>query len=163
MQFIILTSFFLDAYAFSTEGIVGFTIGRKNKKAFMSAVRNSIEISLITALLISILFFIFYKELINIFTDIDIIRFFSYKHFIWVIIIPPIASFCYQLDGIFIGASQTKEMRNSMIFSVSIFIIMSIYLTKLLGNHGIWFSLLILMILRAVTLKYFFKKILKKF
>ena len=39
-------SFFLDAYAFSTEGIVGFTIGRKNKKTFMSAVRNSIEISL---------------------------------------------------------------------------------------------------------------------
>ena len=163
MQFIILSAFFLDAYAFSIEGIVGFTIGRKNRKAFMSAARNSIEISFITALLISISFFLFYKQLINIFTDIDILRFISYKHFIWVIIIPPIASFCYQLDGIFIGASQTKEMRNSMIFSVSIFIIISIYLTKILGNHGIWFSLLILMILRTITLKFFFKKILKKF
>ena len=45
MQFIILAAFFLDAYAFSTEGIIGFTIGRKNKKSFLSAVKNSIELS----------------------------------------------------------------------------------------------------------------------
>ena len=39
-------------------------------------------------------------------------RFISYQHIFWIIIIPPLASFCYQLDGIFIGASQTKEIRN---------------------------------------------------
>ena len=90
-------------------------------------------------------------------------RYLSYKYIMWVIIIPPIASFCYQLDGIFIGATQTKEMRNAMMGSVASFIIISIYLTKYFGNHGLWLSLLLFMLLRSLTLKYFFNKILKKF
>ena len=53
MQFIILAAFFLDAYAFSTEGIVGFTVGRKNKNSFLSVVKNSIQLSFFTALIIS--------------------------------------------------------------------------------------------------------------
>jgi multidrug resistance protein, MATE family len=163
MQFIILAAFFLDAYAFSTEGIVGFTVGRKNKSSFLSVVKNSIQLSFFTALIISILYIIFFKEIINIITDIEILRFISYKHLIWIVIIPPIASFCYQLDGIFIGASQTKEIRNAMIISVTIFIGISIYLTKYFGNHGLWFSLLIFMVLRALTLQFYFKKILRKF
>ena len=163
MQFIILAAFFLDAYAFSTEGIIGFTIGRKNKTSFLSVVKNSIQVSFFTALIISFLYIIFFKDIINIITDIEILRFISYKHFIWVLIIPPVASFCYQLDGIFIGASQTKEIRNAMIVSVIGFISLSIYLTDYFGNHGLWFSLMIFMILRALTLKFYFNKILRKF
>ncbi len=163
MQFIILAAFFLDAYAFSTEGVVGFTIGRKIKNSFLYVVKNSIQISFITALIISVVYIIFFKQIINIITDIELLRFISYKHFLWIIIIPPIASFCYQLDGIFIGASQTKEMRNAMIFSVISFIIISIYSTKYFSNHGLWFSLLCFMILRSLTLKFYFNKILRKF
>ena len=163
MQFIILAAFFLDAYAFSTEGIIGFTIGRKNKTSFLSVVKNSIQVSFFTALIISIFYIFFFKDIINIITDIEILRFISYKHLIWIIIIPPIASFCYQLDGIFIGASQTKEIRNAMIVSVTGFIISSIYLTNYFENHGLWFSLLLFMIFRALTLKFYFNKILRKF
>ena len=163
MQFIILAAFFLDAYAFSIEGVVGFTIGRKAKNSFLSVVKNSIQISFITALIVSFVYIILFKQIINIITDIEILRFISYKHFLWVILIPPIASFCYQLDGIFIGASQTKEMRNAMIISVMSFIVISIYLTKYFGNHGLWFSLLCFMILRSLTLKFYFNKILRKF
>ena len=163
MQFIILAAFFLDAYAFSTEGIIGFTIGRKNKTSFLSVVKNSIQVSFFTALIISFLYIIFFKDIINIITDIEILRFISYKHFIWILIIPPIASFCYQLDGIFIGASQTKEIRNAMIVSVAGFIFLSIYFTDIFGNHGLWFSLTIFMVLRALTLKFYFNKILRKF
>ena len=163
MQFIILAAFFLDAYAFSTEGIVGFTIGRKNKLSFLSVVKNSIQVSFYTALIIAVLYFLFFKEIINIITDIEILRFISYEHFIWIIVIPPVASFCYQLDGIFIGASQTKEIRNAMIVSVIGFIVASIYLTDYFENHGLWFSLMFFMILRALTLKFYFNKILRKF
>ena len=163
MQFIILAAFFLDAYAFSTEGIVGFTIGRKNKKSFITVVKNSIQLSFFTALIISFLYFIFFKQIINLITDIDILRFISYQHIIWIILIPPLAAFCYQLDGIFIGASQTREIRNAMIVSVLIFITISIYLTKFFQNHGLWFSLLLFMILRSITLNFYFKKILRKF
>jgi len=163
MQFVIFAAFFLDAYAFSTEGVVGFTIGRKNRKSFLLVVKNSLQISFFTALIISVLYLFFFKQMINIITDIEILRFISYKHFIWIIIIPPVASFCYQLDGIFIGASQTKEMRNAMIISVASFILISIYFTKHFGNHGLWLSLLLFMIFRSFTLNYFFSKILKKF
>jgi|TARA_B110000881_G_C18536647_1_gene496181 MATE family multidrug resistance protein len=163
MQFIILAAFFLDAYAFSTEGIVGYTIGRKNKISFLSVVKNSIQISFFTALIISVLYFIFFKSIINLITDIEILRFISYKHIFWIIAIPPLASFCYQLDGIFIGASQTQEIRNAMVISVLIFIGVSIYLTRHFGNHGIWFSLMLFMVLRALTLQFYFKKILRKF
>jgi MATE family multidrug resistance protein len=163
MQFIILAAFFLDAYAFSTEGIVGFTIGRRNKISFLSVVKNSIQLSFFTALIISFLYLIFFKNIINLITDIEILRFISYKHIFWIIIIPPLASFCYQLDGIFIGASQTQEMRNAMIVSVLCFIGISIYLSQHFDNHGIWFSLTIFMVLRALTLQFYFKKILKKF
>tara|TARA_B110000881_G_C18564343_1_gene511681 strand:+ start:1 stop:1146 length:1146 start_codon:yes stop_codon:yes gene_type:complete len=163
MQFIILAAFFLDAYAFSTEGIVGFAIGRKNKNSFLEVVKNSIQVSFFTALLISIFYIIFFKQIINTITDIEILRYIIYQHIIWIIIIPPIASVCYQLDGIFIGASQTKEMRNAMIVSVLSFVGISIYLTKYYENHGLWFSLLLFMILRSLTLQFYFKQILKKF
>ncbi len=163
MQFILLAAFFLDAYAFSTEGIVGFAIGKRNLKSFLSAVKYSVQLSFITALIISIFYLIFFKMIINIITDIEILRFISYKHAMWVIIIPLVASFCYQLDGIFIGASQTKELRNGMMISVVSFILISIYLTKYFGNHGLWLSLLLFMALRSLTLIYFFNKILKKF
>ena len=66
MQFIILAAFFLDAYAFSSEGVVGFTIGRKIKNSFLSVVRNSIQISFITALAISFVYLIFFKQKIAI-------------------------------------------------------------------------------------------------
>ncbi len=163
MQFIILAAFFLDAYAFSIEGVVGFSIGKRNKKSFLSIVKNSLQISFITALIVSLIYTVFFKQIINIITDIEILRFISYKHFLWVVIIPPLASFCYQFDGIFIGASQTKELRNGMIISVIIFIIISIYMTEFFGNHGIWFSLMSFMILRSLTLKFYFNKILRKF
>ena len=163
MQFVILSAFFLDAYAFSTEGLVGFNIGKRNRKSFLSLVKNSFQLSFFTAIIISLFYLIFFKQIINILTDIEILRYISYKHIIWVILLPPIASFCYQLDGIFIGASQTKEMRNGMLISVASFIIISIYLTKYFGNHGLWFSLFLFTILRSLTLKYFFGKILRKF
>ncbi len=163
IQLVIISSFFLDAYAFSTEGIIGYSIGKKSEKMFLSCVRNSIILSFITGLIISLIFLLSAKEIINLITDIEFLRYLSYKYIMWVIIIPPIASFCYQLDGIFIGATQTKEMRNSMLVAVIIYITLSLFLIKQIQNYGIWFALIILMILRATTLHFYFPKILKKF
>ena len=163
IQFILISSFFLDAYAFSTEGVVGYSIGRKSEKMFLSSVKSSIILSFITALIISLIFLIYAKNIINLITDIEFLRYLSYKYLLWVVIIPPLASFCYQLDGIYIGAIQTAEMRNSMIISTGIYVALSIFLTQELHNYGIWFALLIFMILRASTLHFYFPKILKKF
>ena len=163
LQLIFISSFFLDAYAFSTEGIVGYSIGKKSSKMFINTVKNSLILSFITGVLISIFFLFFAKEIINLLTDLEILRFLTYKYLIWVILIPPVASIAYQLDGIFIGATQTKELRNAMIVSVIIYLFLSVFLTKQLHNYGIWFSLLLFMILRASTLHFYFSKILNQF
>jgi len=163
LQFIILSSFFLDAYAFSTEGVVGFSLGRKILKTFMLTVNNSFKLSFYTSLIISLIFLLSFKLIVNILTDIEYLRFLSYEFIIWILLIPPIASFCYQYDGIFIGTSQTKDMRNSMIFSVALYIFISIFLTNYFNNHGLWLSLLVFMLLRTLTLKFYFSNILKKF
>ena len=82
---------------------------------------------------------------------------------VWAVVIPPISALCYQFDGIFIGASQTAEMRNGMILSVIIFIITSHFLVNNFGNHGLWMALLLFMIIRSITLNYYFDRILIKF
>ena len=163
MQFIMLASFILDAYAFSTEAVIGFTIGRKSEKKFFQTVNNSFQLSIFSGLIISLIYFFSFQFIINQLTDLDYIRYLTFNYFIWIVIIPPIASLCYQFDGIFIGASQTKEMRNGMILSVIIFVTSSYFLVNNFGNHGLWLSLLFFMIIRSITLNYYFNKILKKF
>ncbi len=163
MQFIMLASFFLDAYAFSTEAIIGYTIGKRAKNSFLSAVTNSFQLSIFSGLVISVIFFLSFRIIINELTNIDYIKFLAFNYIFWIIAIPPVASICYQFDGIFIGASQTAEMRNAMILSVLLFIISSLFLVTNFGNHGVWLSLLFFMIIRSVTLNYYFNKILNKF
>ena len=60
MQLVIMAAFFLDAYAFSTEAVVGYTIGRRSKKSFLEVVKNAFQLSFLTAIIISTLYFIFF-------------------------------------------------------------------------------------------------------
>ena len=163
INLVFLSAFILDAYAFSTEGIVGYSLGRKDLNLFKNIVKNSFILSSISGLIISIIYFFSYEQVINLMSDLEEIRKLSSSYVIWLIIFPLISSFCYQFDGIFIGASQTKELRNAMIFSVFSYLIISIFLTKLLFNNGIWISLCVFMILRALSLFYYLDKIYLRF
>ena len=163
MQFIMLASFFLDAYAFSTEAIVGYTIGKRAKKSFLQIVTNAFQLSIFSSLIISLIYLFTFRYIINELTDLDYLRFLTFNYIIWIFIIPPVASICYQFDGIFIGASQTAEMRNGMIISIVLFVSSSHFLVNNFGNHGLWLSLLFFMIIRSITLNYYFNRILKKF
>ena len=163
LNLIMLSAFILDAYAFSTEGIVGYSIGSKNKTLLTNVIKNSFILSASTGLFISLIYLVGKDNFISIMTDLPDIKNLSFSYSYWVVVIPFISCFCFQFDGIFIGASQTKEMRNAMIISVASFIIISMYLTKYFGNHGLWFSLMCFMVLRSLTLKFYFNKILRKF
>ena len=163
INLVFLSAFILDAYAFSTEGIVGYSLGKKDLNLFKNIVKNSFILSSVSGLIISIIYFFAYEYVINLMSDLEEIRKLSSSYVIWLIIFPLISSFCYQFDGIFIGASQTKELRNAMIFSVFSYLIISIFLTKLLFNNGIWISLCIFMILRALSLFYYLDKIYLRF
>jgi MATE family multidrug resistance protein len=163
INLVFLSAFILDAYAFSTEGIVGYSLGKKDLNLFKKIIKNSFILSSLSGLVISIIYLFTYDHVINLMSDIKEIRELSTSYVVWLIILPIISSFCYQFDGIFIGTSQTKELRNAMIFSVLIYLIISILLTKFLFNTGIWISLCIFMILRAISLFYYLDKIYLRF
>jgi len=163
LNLIFLSSFFLDAYAFSSEGIVGYSLGKNNINLFKQVLKNSFILSSLTGLSISLLYLLTNEIFINLMTDIEVIRNLSFDHVIWLIAFPFFASFCYQFDGIFIGASQTVELRNSMIVSVGAYLMFTFILINSYGNTGLWISLLLFMIIRALTLFYNLKKIFIRF
>ena len=162
INLLFLSAFILDAYAFSTEGIVGYSIGKKNKILFTNIVKNSFILSSLTGILISLFYLLFKNSFIDFMTDIENVRDISYQYSFWLVLLPFVSSFCYQLDGIFIGASQTQELRNAMFISVVIHLISSFMLVEGFGNQGLWISLTIFLILRALTLVIYFNRIYLK-
>ena len=163
INLVFLSAFILDAYAFSTEGMVGYSLGKNDINLFKKIVKNSFILSSITGLIISIIYFLINKFAIQLMSNIEVIKSLSSSYAVWLIIMPLISSFCYQFDGIFIGVSQTKELRNAMIFSVFSYVVISLILADLLGNTGIWISLCLFMILRALSLYYYLDKIYLRF
>ena len=163
INLVFLSAFILDAYAFSTEGMVGYSLGKKDVNLFKKIIKNSFILSSITGLIISIIYFLINNLVIELMTDIKSIKDLSSSYAIWLIIMPLISSFCYQFDGIFIGVSQTKELRNAMIFSVFSYLVISLILTDLIGNNGVWISLCAFMILRALSLYYYMDRIYLRF
>ena len=159
INLVFLSAFILDAYAFSTEGMVGYSLGKNDINLFKKIVKNSFILSSITGLIISIIYFLINKFAIQLMSNIEVIKSLSSSYAVWLIIMPLISSFCCQFDGIFIGVSQTKELRNAMIFSVFSYVVISLILADLLGNTGIWISLCLFMILRALSLYYYLDKI----
>ena len=155
-----LSAFILDAYAFSTEGVVGYSIGAKDKKLLKSVIKNSFILSAASSLIICVIFLIGKNSFIEMMTDIPDIQEISFSYSYWVVIIPFISSFCFQFDGIFVGASQTKELRNAMIISVAIYVLSSFYLLANFGNTCLWISLCIFFIARALTLFLYLGKII---
>ena len=162
INLIFLSAFILDAYAFSTEGIVGYSIGSKNITLLRNVIKNSFILSVFTSLLISLLYFSSKNYFISLMTDLPNIEIISLSYSYWVVIIPLISSFCYQFDGIFVGASQTKELRNAMIISVCIYILSAVYLISNFGNFGLWISFSIFFVARALTLFAYLGRIYKK-
>ena len=163
INLVFLSAFILDAYAFSTEGMVGYSLGKNDINLFKKIVKNSFILSSITGLIISIIYFLINKFAIQLMTNIEVIKSLSSSYVVWLIIMPLISSFCYQFDGIFIGASQTKELRKAMVFSVFSYVVISLILVDLLGKSGIWISLCLFMILRALSLYCYLDKIYLRF
>ena len=163
INLVFLSAFILDAYAFSTEGMVGYSIGKKDLKLFKTIIKNSFLLSSLTGLFISIIYFFINENVIYLMSNIEYIRKLSSSYVIWLIVLPFIASFCYQFDSIFIGSSQTRELRNAMIFSVFCYLLISITLAKYLLNTGLWISLCLFMVLRGLSLYYYLDKIYQRF
>ena len=157
-----LSSYSLDAFAHSAESSIGVSIGSKNKKNIYKAIRITTELALILSIIIGIILYVSNSYLISIFTDITALRNLTIGLWGLVVITPFIAMSAFQLDGIFIGATLAKEMRNCTIFSSLIFfIILEYWFEKNLDLKGLYSCFLLFLISRGVFLTIYLPRVFR--
>ena len=161
LQFIHLLSFGLDGFAQAAEALVGGALGEQNKKKYRMAVKATMTWAFCISITCSLSYWIFGGLIIDLFTNNEDVRLIANDAIIWVIIIPLVAIWPYMLDGIFIGATRTRDMRNGMVLALIIFISFSILLIPSRGYDGLWISLIIFMGARGLTLAVSYPKIEK--
>ncbi len=154
LNFQALMALGLDGFANAAEALVGRAIGSKNKQAFLEHVKTATVWSLIVALGFACIYAFAGKALINTLTDIDSIRVEAYRYLPWMILSPIVAVWCFMLDGVFIGATRGKEMRNSMLISTFLVFLPAWYLLQGYANHGLWLAFIIFFLARGVTLSH---------
>ena len=147
-----LTAYGLDGFAQAAEVLVGKEIGRKSKENLRETVIVSSKWALYTAAAFTLFYFTLGEHLINGLTNIDSIRLIANDYLIWVIILPMLSIWSFQLDGIFIGATAGSHMRNGMVISTLCYIVSIFIFVPILGNHGLWFSYSVFLVMRAITL-----------
>jgi multidrug resistance protein, MATE family len=157
-----LSSYTLDAFAHAAESTVGVSIGSKNKKNIYKSIKNTTEFALTFSVLIGIALYITDYYIINLFTDISILQDLTLDLWSLVIITPFISMLAFQLDGIFIGATLAKEMRNSMILSSLIFyLIIEFIIQDALNLKNLYSCFLLFLILRGVFLTFYLPRVFK--
>jgi len=152
IQFLSITVHALDGFAFAAETLVGQALGSKNRALFRRAVVMTSQWGLGTVILMALAFFVFGNSIINIMTTAEDVRTVSYEYLPWMVVAPLAGVAAWMLDGIFIGATRTADMRNMMFISFCVYLIALAILLPIYGNHGLWASLIIFSIARGVTL-----------
>lgn len=147
----------LDGFSHAAEAIVGRAKGAKDKVLGRQAILTSFLWSFVVALLFSGLYFIFGQQIINLLTGLDNVREIAFIYLPWLIIIPLVSFLCYLFDGIFIGLMLTKEMRNTMLFSLFCVFFPLWYFTQNLGNQGLWIAMLGFMMARSLSMAILYK------
>jgi len=142
----------LDGFAHAAESLVGNAVGARDKTALRSAVKSSTQMALVVSLGYVSIFLFFGDAIISVITDLPDVRLTTQQYFGWVIISPIVSVWAFQLDGIFIGATRARDMRNAMLISFFIYLLLVLYLVPLLGNHGLWLAFTMFMVARGVTL-----------
>jgi MATE family multidrug resistance protein len=152
IQFLNITAYALDGFAFAAEALVGQALGAKNRPLFRRAVVMTSQWGLGSVILMALAFFVFGNSIINVMTTAEDVRVVSYEYLPWMVAAPLAGVAAWMLDGIFIGATRTADMRNMMFISFCIYLIALALLLPSYGNHGLWASLIIFSIARGVTL-----------
>ncbi len=152
IQFQQFLSFGLDGFAHAAEALVGGAVGARDRRTL----RLAVKICGLWAAVIAAVYTLVYAAggpvIIGWLTDLEAVRALAGEFLIWVIISPIISVWSFTLDGVFIGATRTAEMRNGMIISLAIYLAAVFALQPVLGNHGLWLAFTIFMAARAVTL-----------
>ena len=155
-----IMAYALDGFAHAAEALAGSAYGARKSRAFKRAVRVSTAWAGATAVLMCIAYWLFGGHLIGAFTNIEAVLEVSGRYLIWMVVMPVLSVWSFQLDGIFIGTGHAREMRNAMLVSTAAYLALLAVLIPWLGNHGLFLGLACFMLIRAVTLGWYYPRIL---
>jgi MATE family multidrug resistance protein len=150
MNFQNLTSFGLDGLAHAAEAMVGKAIGQERRDALEEAVRLTLKWSLIFSLGFTVAYLVAGQFIIGILTDLPDVRAAAVRYLPWMIASPLVSVWCFLYDGVYVGATRAKEMRNIMVFSTLFIFLPAWYFLQPLGNDGLWLAFLLFMASRGI-------------
>ena len=156
LQLIAFSAFFLDGYAFVVEALVGGAIGAKRRDVFDLAVRRSTVLALITAILLALIIALVGDIAVILMTDISSVRLAANQLLPFAALYVLFSFAAFQLDGIFIGASFTRQMRDAAALSIAVYFIAWWALSDQHGIQGLWGAMIIYVVARAVALLLFY-------
>jgi MATE family multidrug resistance protein len=142
----------LDGFAHAAEALGGHAVGAKDRGEFRLAVRTSFKWALSVAVGFALAYLIAGAAIVDGLTSIDGVRAVARDYLVWLVFMPLVAVFPFVFDGIFLGATAGRMMRNAMIVSLGVYLVACFGLVPLFGNHGLWAALTVFMGMRGVTL-----------
>ncbi|MDO9527459.1 MAG: MATE family efflux transporter [Gemmobacter sp.] len=152
LQFLEITAYALDGFAFAAEALVGQAVGARDRPGLRRAAILSSQWAFGGALLLGVTFYLAGPAIIDLMTTSPEVRHEARQYLLWVALAPVIGIASWMYDGIFIGATLTRAMRNAMVQAVAIYVVAVIVLLPVYGNHGLWLALMILNTARALMM-----------
>lgn len=148
---LLLAAHALDGLAHAVEALCGHAIGARDRNALRRSMVVACGWSLLASVGFALLFMFGGHLFVQMQTDIPAVRETAFQYLPYLAVLPLIAVWSYLLDGLFIGATRAREMRDAMVISVIIALPVAWALHGY-GNHGLWISFLLFMVMRSLTL-----------
>ena len=159
LQLWMLFSYGIDGFAFAAESLVGKYIGAKSESDTKTVIKMIFFWGIGLGFMFTVIFLAFGEPIVSIFTNNEDIIGLAMSFIAWTIFAPIINSICYIWDGIYLGATASKAMRNSTFVSSIIIFLPAYYLSiEYMGNHGLWLAMTLFMITRGFALTFMAKK-----
>jgi len=159
MHLIAFIAYALDGFAHAVETLGGSAYGARDLRAFRVAVRTSTQWAGIMAVVLAVVFLVLGTVFIGWMTSIDEVYANAVQFLPWVAFSPLLSVWSFQLDGIYIGTTFTREMRNGMLISLAAYLAAVWALTPSWGNNGLWCALMLFFVARALTLYAWYPRI----